>query len=148
MALTALSIDIMLPALPQIGAALGVTERKRQAARRHSLHGGLRGRADLFRSAFRSLRPQTRAALGSRDPYRRHARGASFRLVHDAACRADLQGIGAASARVVAVAVVRDLYSGRQMARVMSFAMMVFIVIPVLAPSLGQALIHQLAIGT
>ena len=53
-----------------------------------------------------------------------------------------IQGVGAASPRVVAVAVVRDIYGGRQMARVMSFAMMVFILIPVLAPSLGQALIH------
>jgi DHA1 family bicyclomycin/chloramphenicol resistance-like MFS transporter len=53
-----------------------------------------------------------------------------------------VQGIGAASPRVIAIAVVRDLYGGRQMARVMSFAMMVFIVIPVLAPSIGQALIQ------
>src|SRR6185312_8174543 len=53
-----------------------------------------------------------------------------------------VQGVGAASPRVIAIAVVRDLYGGRQMARVMSFAMMVFIVIPVLAPSIGQALIQ------
>jgi DHA1 family bicyclomycin/chloramphenicol resistance-like MFS transporter len=53
-----------------------------------------------------------------------------------------VQGLGAASPRVVAIAVVRDIYGGRQMARVMSFAMMVFILIPVLAPSVGQALIH------
>ena len=53
-----------------------------------------------------------------------------------------VQGIGAASPRIIAIAVVRDLYAGRQMARVMSFAMMVFITIPVLAPSVGQALVH------
>ena len=52
-----------------------------------------------------------------------------------------VQGVGAASPRIIAVAVVRDLYSGRQMARVMSFAMMVFIMIPVFAPSVGQAVV-------
>jgi hypothetical protein len=38
----------------------------------------------------------------------------------------------------MSIAIVRDLFTGRQMARVMSLAMMVFIVIPVLAPALGQ----------
>jgi DHA1 family bicyclomycin/chloramphenicol resistance-like MFS transporter len=52
-----------------------------------------------------------------------------------------VQGIGAASPRVMAMAIVRDIYSGRQMAKVMSFAMMVFIVIPVFAPAVGQGLI-------
>ena len=45
-----------------------------------------------------------------------------------------MQGLGAAAPRVIAVAIVRDRYAGRQMARVMSFAMAVFIIIPVLAP--------------
>jgi MFS transporter, DHA1 family, multidrug resistance protein len=42
----------------------------------------------------------------------------------------------------VAIAVVRDLFSGRHMARVMSFVMMVFILVPVFAPAIGQALMH------
>jgi DHA1 family bicyclomycin/chloramphenicol resistance-like MFS transporter len=53
-----------------------------------------------------------------------------------------LRGLGAAAPRVIAVAIVRDLYSGRQMARVMSFAMTVFIIIPILAPSIGQGLLE------
>jgi DHA1 family bicyclomycin/chloramphenicol resistance-like MFS transporter len=56
-----------------------------------------------------------------------------------------LSGFGAAAPRIVAVAVVRDAYGGRSMARVMSFVSSVFILVPVLAPSLGQAV---LAIGT
>ena len=48
-----------------------------------------------------------------------------------------LQGVGAAAARVIAVSIVRDRYAGREMARVMSFAMMVFMVVPVLAPTFG-----------
>src|ERR1017187_4619530 len=50
-----------------------------------------------------------------------------------------LQGIGTSATRVIATSVVRDCYAGRRMASVMSLAMMVFIAVPVIAPSLGQA---------
>lgn len=52
-----------------------------------------------------------------------------------------VQGFGAAGPRVVTAALVRDLYAGRAMARVMSFVMTVFILVPVIAPSLGAVLI-------
>ena len=52
-----------------------------------------------------------------------------------------LQGLGAAGPRVVALAIIRDLYSGRAMAQIMSFVMMVFTLVPALAPSLGALLI-------
>lgn len=52
-----------------------------------------------------------------------------------------LQGFGAASPRIVSIAIIRDLYKGREMARVMSFIMTIFIIIPVVAPSIGQALL-------
>ncbi|HEY8194014.1 MAG TPA: multidrug effflux MFS transporter [Hyphomicrobium sp.] len=142
MALTAVSIDIMLPALPQIGAALGVTsENDRQLivilymagfAAGQIVFGPLSdhfGRKPMLLAGLAIYIGGTIAAL---------AAGAFPMLL---AARL-VQGIGAASPRVIAIAVVRDLYGGRQMARVMSFAMMVFIVIPVLAPSLGQALIQ------
>jgi len=48
-----------------------------------------------------------------------------------------IQGLGAAGPRVVSQALVRDLYSGRQMARVMSFAMTIFVLVPAVAPLLG-----------
>ena len=142
MAMTAMSIDIMLPALPDIGAALGVsTENDRQlivilymagfaigqliygpisdrVGRKPALMAGL---AIFIVGSIAAVMSQSFAAL------------LAARVV---------QGFGAASPRVVAVAVVRDLYSGRQMARVMSFAMMTFIIIPVFAPSVGQALMH------
>jgi DHA1 family bicyclomycin/chloramphenicol resistance-like MFS transporter len=50
-----------------------------------------------------------------------------------------LQGIGAAGTRVIAVSAIRDTFDGRQMAEVMSMVMMVFMIVPVVAPSLGQA---------
>ena len=48
-----------------------------------------------------------------------------------------LQGIGVAGPRIVTVALVRDQYGGRPMARIMSFAMAVFILVPAAAPALG-----------
>ncbi len=55
-----------------------------------------------------------------------------------------LQGLGAAGPRIGAVAMVRDLHGGRNMARIMSFVMLVFSLVPALAPS-GGALIVALA---
>ena len=142
MALTALSIDIMLPALPAIGAALGVnSENDRQLvvilymvgfAVGQLFYGPLSdrfGRKPVLMLGLAIFVVGTLAALLSD----------TFKLL---LLSRIVQGFGAASPRVIAVAVVRDLYSGRQMARVMSFTMMVFIVIPVFAPSIGQGLVH------
>lgn len=52
-----------------------------------------------------------------------------------------LQGFGAAGPRVVAMALVRDLYSGREMAKIMSFAMLVFTLFPAVAPLIGDGII-------
>ncbi len=52
-----------------------------------------------------------------------------------------LQGLGVAAPRTVMVAVVRDKYEGAAMARVMSYVMAVFILVPTIAPSLGQAIL-------
>ena len=52
-----------------------------------------------------------------------------------------LQGLGAAAPRIVSVALVRDAYEGRAMARVMSIVMAAFITVPILAPAVGQGLI-------
>ena len=52
-----------------------------------------------------------------------------------------LWGIGAAGGRVVTLAVVRDTWSGDQMSRAMSFIMAVFIIVPILSPALGSAII-------
>jgi MFS transporter, DHA1 family, multidrug resistance protein len=52
-----------------------------------------------------------------------------------------LQGIGAAAPRVVSQALVRDLYSGREMARISSFIMVIFAIVPAVAPLLGAGII-------
>jgi DHA1 family bicyclomycin/chloramphenicol resistance-like MFS transporter len=52
-----------------------------------------------------------------------------------------LQGVGAAATRVIATAVVRDLTEGRRMAQVMSMAMTVFMIVPIVAPGAGQLIL-------
>jgi DHA1 family bicyclomycin/chloramphenicol resistance-like MFS transporter len=52
-----------------------------------------------------------------------------------------LQGLGVSAPRAITMAIVRDRYAGRMMARVMSFVMTVFILVPMVAPSLGQAVL-------
>ncbi|MEC8669055.1 MAG: multidrug effflux MFS transporter [Pseudomonadota bacterium] len=51
-----------------------------------------------------------------------------------------MQGIGAAGPRIVSLAIVRDLYSGREMARIVSFVMIIFTIVPALAPLLGTGI--------
>lgn len=53
-----------------------------------------------------------------------------------------IQGFGVAGPYVSAVSIVRDKYSGREMARVMSIVMMIFILVPAVAPALGQGVLH------
>lgn len=53
-----------------------------------------------------------------------------------------LQGFGLAGPRVVCMALIRDLFKGNEMARIMSFIMVVFILTPTIAPAFGQAMLY------
>lgn len=52
-----------------------------------------------------------------------------------------VQGLGAAGSRVVSLALVRDMYKGRDMARIVSFAMMIFTLVPAVAPLAASGII-------
>ena len=52
-----------------------------------------------------------------------------------------LQGLGAAGPRVVSVAIIRDLFKGREMAQIVSVVMMIFTLVPALAPAMGSVII-------
>ena len=55
-----------------------------------------------------------------------------------------LQGFGAASPRIITVAIIRDSYKGRAMARIMSIMMAIFILVPAIAPAISQILITNI----
>jgi DHA1 family bicyclomycin/chloramphenicol resistance-like MFS transporter len=138
MATNALAIDTMLPALPVIGNALGiVAENDRQWIITAYLLGF--GGAQIFYGTLADRfgrRPVLLIALGLYAAFSAVAGFAGHFGVMVAA-RA-LQGVGAAGTRVLAVSIIRDRYAGRQMARVMSLAFIVFLAAPIAAPSLGQ----------
>ncbi len=142
MALTALAVDVMLPALPQIGEALGLgNANDRQTIIITYMLGFSVGQLAYGRLSDRyGRKPVLLAGMGIFIVGSLVAATASdFATMLVART---VQGLGAAAPRVIAVALVRDRYVGREMARVMSFAMAVFIIIPVLAPTIGQALLQ------
>ncbi len=53
-----------------------------------------------------------------------------------------LQGVGAAGPKIVCMAIVRDQYAGREMARILSLIMVIFLMVPAVAPAIGQLLLH------
>ncbi len=140
-ALNALSIDIMLPALPLMGADFGLTtdnDRQLIVIAYVALFGISQLVYGPLADAF-GRRSVLIYALGI------YVAGSvlcvfapSFELFLAARL---MQGIGAAATRVISVAVVRDLMEGRRMAQVMSMAMTVFMIVPIVAPGLGQLIL-------
>ncbi len=138
MALNAVAIDTMLPALPAIGAALHVASaNERQWVITAYMLGF--GVAQIVYGTV-SDRFGRRPIL---------LIGLTIYVLFSLLCAVTtdftvlivsraLQGVGSAASRVIAVSLVRDCYSGRRMARVMSLAFIVFLLTPVLAPALGQ----------
>ncbi len=138
MAINAISIDIMLPGLQQIGASLGVTdENQRQFVITSYLLG--MGIAQLFFGPLSDRFGRKLPLLAGLGIYALCALSIVFvpTFAGLLALRF-VQGIGAAATRVISVSVVRDVYGGRMMAEVMSLVMMVFMIVPVIAPSVGQ----------
>ncbi|WP_275782825.1 multidrug effflux MFS transporter [Pararhizobium gei] len=138
MAINALSIDIMLPGLQEIGASLGVAdENARQLVITSYLLG--MGCAQLFFGPLSDRFGRKLPLLGGLGIYAVCALAIVFvpSFAGLLALRF-VQGIGAAATRVITVSIVRDVYGGRMMAEVMSLIMMVFMIVPVIAPSIGQ----------
>ncbi|GAA4717514.1 multidrug effflux MFS transporter [Sphingomonas lutea] len=141
MALNAFAIDAMIPALPDIGRSLGVADENRRQlvviaymigfGSTQLIWGPL---ADRF-----GRRPVLAAGVALYTIFALLCGIAgSFALL--IASRVAM-GASAAVTRVLVVAMVRDLFESEEMARVMSLVFMVFMVVPVLAPSIGQAIL-------
>ena len=141
MALNAAAIDIYIPALQDLGAALGVdAENERQFVitsyvigfgAAQIVYGPLSDRFGRKPVLFLGLGIYIGAALAS-------ALAPTFAML---LVFRGIQGVGAAATRVVAISIVRDCFGGRRMASVMSLVMMVFMAIPVIAPNIGQVIL-------
>jgi MFS transporter, DHA1 family, multidrug resistance protein len=140
MATNALAIDSMLPALPHIGEALGVHDpNARQWVITSYLLGF--GVAQLVYGSLADRYGRKPVLMVGLTLYTLFAALCAFSTSFEMLLLARfLTGLGAASTRVLTISIVRDCYAGRQMARVMSLAFIVFLATPVIAPSLGQAI--------
>ncbi len=141
MALTALSIDAMLPALSQIAADLQVQNANDRQLVISVIFLGLAA-GQLFFGPLSDSIGRKPAIYGG---FALYILGSLLAMTATAfpvllAGRV-LQGIGVSAPRAVTLALVRDQFSGRAMARVMSFVMTVFIFVPMLAPVMGQAVL-------
>ncbi len=133
----AFSIDAMLPALPRIAAELSPADPDRAQLVVTSFVLGL-GLGTLFGGPVSDSIGRRPTLLAGCALYAIGALAAALApdLRWLLAARV-LQGLGVAGPRVVTLAVVRDLYQGREMARIMSLAMMIFVIVPAAAPLIG-----------
>ena len=141
MSITALSTDAMLPALPKIGSDLGVQNANDRQLVVSVLFLGL-ALGQLFFGPLSDSIGRKRAVYAG---YALYTAGALLSVLAGSfpmmlAGRL-LQGLGISAPRAVTLALVRDRYKGRPMARVMSFATTVLILVPMIAPTLGQAIL-------
>ena len=141
MSMTAMSIDILLPALPEIGAALEVRDASNLPlvvtvfmlgmAIGQLVWGPL---ADCFGRRWPLLLGLTLFVLAT-------TAAMTTQSFSQLLAARFVQGIGGSVGRIIVTAIVRDLFVGREMARVISMVMLVFILVPILAPSVGQLII-------
>jgi DHA1 family bicyclomycin/chloramphenicol resistance-like MFS transporter len=137
----ALSIDAMLPALPQIALDLSPEDPNKAQLVITSFVLGM-GLGTLFAGPLSDAFGRKATILA----------GFVLYILAALACWAApsletlliarvVQGIGAAAPRTVSIAMVRDMFKGREMAQIMSFAMMIFTLVPAVAPLMGKGVI-------
>ena len=139
--LIALSIDAMLPALPEIGRDLNVSSENDQQLVISALFLGMSLSQLIFGPLSDSIGRKWGIYLGLitfMAGCLMSVMATSFEIMLMGRV---LQGMGAAGPRIICIALIRDQYEGREMARIMSFVMSVFILVPAIAPALGQGII-------
>ena len=138
----AISIDALLPALGLIGAELGVTDINRTQLVIGCIFAGMAVGQLVAGPLSDALgrKPVLYAGLAL------YLAGSLFCwLVRDfelLLVGRVIQGLGVSAPYVTAMSVVRDKYAGRDMARIMSLIMVIFMLVPAIAPSLGLAILH------
>lgn len=143
MSIVAISIDALLPALGIIGGELQVSNPNQVQLLIGFIFGGMAIGQLIAGPLSDALgrKPILYAGIGL---YLIGSVTAYFAQTFDNLLIGRLiQGLGVAGPYVTAISVVRDKYSGRHMARIMSLIMMIFILVPAIAPSLGQVVMHS-----
>lgn len=141
MSIVALSIDALLPALPEIGSSLGVVDVKDNQLMITMIFLGLGFGQLVFGPLSDSFGRKPMVYFGF-----------SVFVIASIICVNTeslevmifgriLQGVGLSSPRTIAIAMTRDTYSGDFMAKILSIIVMFFILVPIIAPTFGQLLL-------
>jgi MFS transporter, DHA1 family, multidrug resistance protein len=141
MALGALGIDAMLPVLPTIAHSLGAGGQNSQQwiVTAYLLGFGL---AQIVYGSLADRYGRKPVLLGGLAIFTLASIAAAFAPTFEAMLILRvIQGVGASATRVVPISIIRDCYEGRPMARVMSLTSLVFMAVPILAPTIGQAIV-------
>ncbi|WOI57239.1 multidrug effflux MFS transporter [Palleronia sp. LCG004] len=141
LATVAFTIDAMLPALPEIAATLSPDNPNRAQLIVTAFVFGM-GLGTFLAGPISDATGRKPAIVGGLALYIVGAILASQAQTLETLLAARLvQGLGAAAPRIVAQAMIRDRFEGRQMAQVMSFVMMVFLLVPAVSPAVGSIII-------
>jgi len=141
MALNALSIDIMLPALPDLTADFALQDPNHSQAVIAVYLVGM-GLSQLFYGPLSDRFGRRPVLIGGLALFSLAGLLSAFTQGFPMLLAARfVQGVGAGAPRVVAFSLARDSYSGPQLGRVLSLAVMLFMAAPILAPSLGQLIL-------
>ncbi len=137
-AMIAFGSDAMLPLFPEIARDLGVSEVNRvQLVITVFILGS--GVGQLFTGPLSDSLGRKPVILGGLLVYMlASAMAAMVNSLEMLLLARFIQGVGVSAPRTVTIAMVRDIYAGRMMARVMSFAMVLFVLVPAVAPLVGQ----------
>ena len=137
----AFSIDSMLPALPEIGQQLSPDDVNKAQLILTSFVLGM-GIGTFFTGPLSDAFGRKPVIYGGAALYIVASAVAWFSSSLELVLAARVvQGLGAAGPRVVAMAIIRDLFSGREMARIISIAMLIFTLVPAIAPMMGAGII-------
>ncbi len=141
MSLTALSIDAMLPALAIIGNDLGSVHPNENQLTISSIFIGL-SIGQLFYGPISDSTGRKKPLYWGLVIFIGGSVVSIFATsMHLMIAGRVIQGIGLASPRTVSLAMIRDQFKGNEMAKIMSFVMVVFILVPTIAPSIGQGIL-------
>lgn len=142
MSIVALSIDALLPALPEIGSALGVTNPANNQLLITMIFLGLGFGQLVFGPLSDSFGRKPIVYFGFIVFIIASIICVTTKSFEMMIIGRIFQGVGLSSPRSLSISMIRDSYSGDYMAKILSIVVMFFILVPVVAPTLGQFLIN------
>lgn len=143
MSLVALSIDALLPALEQIGLSVGIQESNDNQLLITMIFLGLGFGQLIFGPLSDSFGRKPMVYFGFIVFVLASFICVSATSLEMMVFGRILQGIGLSAPRTISIAMVRDTFSGDYMARIMSFIVVIFILVPVVAPALGKIMLDN-----